>query len=80
MPWGNALNQNRISGLVRVREKITLQSIALSFRSDFVDLIGLNRKRSLSYTEDSERKERKRWLENEMRECKVVFLRTLSNA
>ena len=38
---------------LRVREKITLQSIALRFRSDLVDLIELNRKRSLSYTEDS---------------------------
>ncbi len=38
---------------LRVREKTTLQSIALRFRSDLVDLIELNRKRSLSYTEDS---------------------------
>ncbi len=44
--------------LLRVREKITLQSIALRFRSDLVDLIGLDRERSLSYTEDSEREDR----------------------
>ncbi len=43
---------------IRVREKITLQSIALRFRSDLVDLIGLDRKRSLSYTEYSEREDR----------------------
>ncbi len=28
---------------IRVREKITLQSIALRFRSDLIDLIELNR-------------------------------------
>ncbi len=44
--------------LLRVCEKITLQSIALRFRSDLIDLIGLDRKRSLSYTEDSARKDR----------------------
>ncbi len=47
----------RLQGL-RVREKITLQSIALRFRPDLVDLIGLDRKRSLSYTEDSVREDR----------------------
>ncbi len=34
-------------------KKITLKFIALRFRSDLVDLIALDRKRSLSYTEDS---------------------------
>ncbi len=38
---------------VRVREKITLQSLALSFRSVLVELNELDRKRSLSYVEDS---------------------------
>ncbi len=38
---------------LRVREKIILQAIALKFRSDLVELIKLNRKRNLSYTEDS---------------------------
>ncbi len=33
--------------------KITLKFIALRFRPDLVDLIALDRKRSLSYTEDS---------------------------
>ncbi len=47
-----------ISFVVRVREKITLQSIALRFRPDLVDMIGLDRKRSLSYTEDSAREDR----------------------
>ncbi len=42
-----------ISDNLRVREKITLQFIALRFRLDLVDLIELDRKRSLSYTEDS---------------------------
>ncbi len=37
----------------RVREEIILQSLTLSFRSDSVELIELNRKRSLSYVEDS---------------------------
>ncbi len=64
--------------IIRVLEKITLQSIALRFRLDLVDLIGLDRKRSLSYTEDSDsaREDRtkhvlslsKGWTENEMRE------------
>ncbi len=44
--------------LFRVREKITLQSIALRFMPDLVDLIGLDRKRSLSHTEDSAREDR----------------------
>ncbi len=37
---------------LRVREKITSQFIVLRFRSYLVDLIELNRRRSLSYTED----------------------------
>jgi phosphatidylethanolamine-binding protein (PEBP) family uncharacterized protein len=41
--------------ILRVREKTTLQSIALRFRSNLVDL---DRKRSLSYTEDSAREDR----------------------
>ncbi len=44
--------------MFRVREKITLQSIALGFGSYIVDLIGLDRKRSLSYIEDSAREDR----------------------
>ncbi len=44
--------------MIRVREKTTLQSIAYRFRSDWVDLIGLSRKRSLSYTEDAARENR----------------------
>ncbi len=43
---------------LRVSEKITLQSIALRFRSELINLIGLDRKRSLSYTEDSVREDR----------------------
>jgi hypothetical protein len=38
---------------VRVREKITSQFIALRFSSDLDYLNELNRKRNLSYTEDS---------------------------
>ncbi len=38
---------------LRVHEKITLQSIVLRFGSGLVDLIELNRKRSLSCVEDS---------------------------
>ena len=71
---------------LRVREKITLQSIALRFRSDLVDLIELNRKHSLSYTEDTVSEDRTKpvldlvqgWPENEVRECKVIFSRTLN--
>ena len=43
---------------LRVREKITLQFMALSFRSDLVELIELNRKHSLSYVEDSANEDR----------------------
>ena len=43
---------------VRVREKITLQFMALRFRSDLVELIELNRKHSLSYVEDSANEDR----------------------
>ncbi len=39
--------------MLRVREKVTSQFIALRFRSDLADVIELNRKRSLSYTENS---------------------------
>ncbi len=39
--------------ILRIREKITSLFIALRFRSYLVDLIELNRRRSLSYTEDS---------------------------
>jgi hypothetical protein len=39
-------------------KKITLQAIALRFRLDLVNLIGLDSKRSLSYTEDSAREDR----------------------
>jgi len=38
---------------LRVREKITFQFIALRFSSDLDYLNELNRKRNLSYTEDS---------------------------
>ncbi len=38
---------------VRVCKKITLQSLVLSFRSVLVELNELDRKRSLSYVEDS---------------------------
>jgi hypothetical protein len=38
--------------------KINLPFIALRFRSDLVDLIELNRKRSLSYVEDLENEDR----------------------
>jgi len=44
--------------LVRAREKITLQFIALRFRSDLVELIELNRKHSLGYVEDSANEDR----------------------
>jgi len=42
-----------ISPPLRVREKITSQFIALRFSSDLDYLNELNRKRNLSYTEDS---------------------------
>ncbi len=42
----------------RVREKITLQFMALRFRSGLVELIELNRKHSLSYVEDSANEDR----------------------
>ncbi len=45
-PW---FTSNRLG----IREKITSLFIALRFRSYLVDLIELNRRRSLSYTEDS---------------------------
>ncbi len=69
---------------LRVREKITSQFIVLRFRSDLVDLIELNHKRSLSYTEDSASEDRTKhvldlvqgWPENEMREWEVIFSRT----
>ncbi len=48
----------KVGPKLRVREKLTLQFIALRFGPDLVDLIGLDRKRSQSYTEDSERKDR----------------------
>ncbi len=44
--------------MIRVREKITLQSVALRFRSDLVDLNEPNRKPSLSCVEDSAIEER----------------------
>jgi len=43
---------------LRVREKITLQFMALRFRLDLVELIELNRKHSLSYVEDSANEDR----------------------
>jgi len=43
---------------IRVWEKITLLFMALSFRSDLVELIELNRKHSLSYVEDSANEDR----------------------
>ncbi len=43
---------------LRVLEKITLQSIALSFRSDLVELIEQDRRCSLSYSEDAASEER----------------------
>ncbi len=52
------LSKVEVAGALRVREKITLQSIALRLWSDLVDLTGLDRKRSLSYTEDSAREDR----------------------
>jgi len=79
----------RLLGIVKLRvwEKITLHFIALRFRSDLIDLIEPNRKRILSYVEDSANEDRtkhvlslsKGWPENEMRECKVIFSRTLSH-
>ena len=44
--------------MFRVREKITLQFMALRFRSELVELIELNRKHSLSYVEDSANEDR----------------------
>ncbi|KAA3604785.1 MAG: hypothetical protein D8M57_07525 [Candidatus Scalindua sp. AMX11] len=43
---------------LRVQEKITCCFIALSFRSDLVDLIEQDRRRSLSYSEDTASEER----------------------
>ena len=58
-----------------VREKTTLQSIVLRFRSDLIDLIGLDRKRSLSYTEDSTREDRtKNGLKMRCENVKLFFL------
>ncbi len=59
--------------------------MALSFRSDLVDLIEPNRKPSLSCVEDSASEDRTKhvldlhqgWPENEMQEIKVVFPRTI---
>ena len=51
---------NRIveKSTLRVREKITLQSIALRFGPGLIDLIELDRKRSQSYVEDSASEDR----------------------
>ncbi len=48
----------RTFDFLRAWEKITLHFIALRFRSDLVDLIEPNRKRSLSYVEDSANEDR----------------------
>ncbi len=52
--------QEPYSNDLRVQEKITLQLMALRFRLDLVELIELNRKRSLSYVEDSANEDRTR--------------------
>ncbi|KAA3599184.1 MAG: hypothetical protein D8M57_07940 [Candidatus Scalindua sp. AMX11] len=68
-----------MQAILRVLDKITLQSIALRFRSDLVDLIELNRKRSLSYVRIRRMKIGQKWPENEMQEYKVIFSRILNN-
>ncbi|KAA3604236.1 MAG: hypothetical protein D8M57_17715 [Candidatus Scalindua sp. AMX11] len=42
-----------VDSFLRVQEKVTCCFIALSFRSDLVDLIEQDRRRSLSYSEDT---------------------------
>ncbi len=74
------LFNRKIKFQVRVRKKIILQSIALSFKSDLVGLIRQDHRRSLNYTEDSACEDwtkhvlsvSKGWPGNEMQECKVI--------
>ncbi len=47
-----------VAARLRVQEKTTCGFIALSFRSDLVDLIEQDRKCSLSYSEDIASEER----------------------
>ena len=56
-PTRQQLKQRFISA-IRAQEKITCYFIALSFGSGLVDLIELDRRRSLSYAEDSASEER----------------------
>ncbi len=56
--WGALIEYQGWVCPLRVRKKITLQFIALSFRSDLVEQIELNRKHSLSCVEDSANEDR----------------------
>ncbi|KAA3606941.1 MAG: hypothetical protein D8M57_17145 [Candidatus Scalindua sp. AMX11] len=53
MRKGSLFDKNLQCVILRVQEKITCCFIALSFRSDLVDLIEQDRRRSLSYSEDT---------------------------
>ncbi len=52
------LNKMNICQLLRAQPKITWYVIALSFRSGLADLIELDHRRSLIYTEDPVSEER----------------------